>query len=205
VFVTFEGIDGAGKSTQAARLARALGPETLLVREPGGTAAGERVRELLKDPGLELGARAELMLFLAARAELVEQVIRPALAQGRDVVCDRFIDSTVAYQGVARGLGVENVQSLNEIAIDGCLPDRTVLLRVDAALAGDRGAGRGDFGADRFEREGDQFQRRIATAFEELAAADPERFRVVDGGGPEQEVGERVLAALAISGSEAPG
>lgn len=198
MFVTFEGIDGAGKSTQAARLARALGPETLLVREPGGTSAGERIRELLKDPELELSARAELMLFLAARAELVERVIRPALEAGRDVVCDRFIDSTVAYQGAARGLGVEEVEALNAIAIDGCLPDRTVLLRVDPGTAGERGAGRGDYGADRFEREGYEFQRRIATAFDDLAAADTERFAVVDGGGSEREVGERVLAALGV-------
>jgi len=104
VFVTLEGVDGAGKSTQARMLAEALGPETVLLREPGGTVAGERLRELLKDASVELTPRAELMLFCAARAELVDQVISPSLAAGRDVVCDRFVDSTAAYQGGARGI-----------------------------------------------------------------------------------------------------
>jgi dTMP kinase len=198
VFVTFEGIDGAGKSTQARLLAGALGPETILLREPGGTPAGERLREILKDPDLHLHARAELLLFLAARAQLVEEVIRPALESGRDVVCDRFMDSTTAYQGGARGLGIEWAQRLNEEAVAGCLPDRTVLLRVDPELAAGRGAGRGGFGDDRFEREGDGFQAAIAAAFEQLAAADPGRFVVVDGAASEAEVHARVLAGLGV-------
>ena len=128
MFVTLEGIDRSGKTTQAALLAEALGPETLLLREPGGTDAGERIRALLKDPATELDPRAELLLFCAARAELCARLVRPALEQGRDVVCDRFVDSTVAYQGAARGLGTDLVERLNEIAIAGCLPDVTVLL-----------------------------------------------------------------------------
>ena len=122
MFVTLEGIDRSGKTTQAALLAEALGPETLLLREPGGTDVAERIRELLKDPGIELDPRAELLLFCAARAELCARVVRPALEDGRDVVCDRFIDSTVAYQGAARGLGVRMVEGLNEVAIAGCSP-----------------------------------------------------------------------------------
>ena len=117
MFVTLEGVDGAGKSTQARLLAEALGPDTVLLREPGGTPVGERLRDLLKDGSIELTPRAELLLFCAARAELVERVIRPALDAGRDVVCDRFVDSTVAYQGGARGVDATVVGALNEVAI----------------------------------------------------------------------------------------
>ena len=124
MFVTLEGIDRSGKTTQAALLREALGPDTLLLREPGGTEAGERVRDLLKDAELELDARAELLLFCAARAELCSSVIRPALDAGRSVICDRFVDSTAAYQGAARGLGVELVEGLNEIATAGLHPGR---------------------------------------------------------------------------------
>jgi dTMP kinase len=196
MFVSFEGVDGAGKSTQAAMLAAALGEDTVLVREPGGTPAGERIRELLKDPELELAPRAELLLFLAARAELVETVIKPALAAGRDVVCDRFMDSTVAYQGAARGLGEDMVRELNAIAVDGCVPDRTVLLTLGGEVAAARGAERGGWGSDRFEREGDSFHERIAAAFGALAAAEPERILTVDGSGGTEEVHAAVLAAL---------
>jgi dTMP kinase len=199
VFVTFEGIDGAGKSTQARLLADALGPGTLLLREPGGTPAGERVREILKDPELELSPRAELMLFLAARAELVERVIRPAIESGRDVVCDRFCDSTVAYQGVARGLGTGTVRELNEIAVAGCMPDRTVLLRVAPAEAARRGQGRGGFALDRFEREGEGFAAAIGAAFEELAAAEPDRFLAIEAGGSPEQVHEKILTGLGVN------
>ncbi len=199
MFVTLEGVDGAGKSTQARLLAAALGPGTLLLREPGGTAAGERLRELLKDGSLELAPRTELLLFCAARAELVARVIKPALAAGRDVVCDRFVDSTAAYQGGARGIDPALVAALNDAAVDGCMPARTVLLRVDAAGAAGRTAERDGPGVrDRFEREGRAFQERIAAAFERIAAADPGRIAVVDGDGSVEQVHARVRAAVGL-------
>jgi dTMP kinase len=201
MFVTLEGIDRSGKSTQAAMLARALGPRTVALREPGGTEAGERVRELVKDPGIHLDPRAELLLFCAARAELCASVIRPALEAGRDVVCDRFVDSTVAYQGIARGLGAELVELANELAVAGCMPDVTLLIRVDPAEAERRAGGRRDAGeadgTDRFEAEGPQLQRTVAAAYDELAARHPERIVPVDGAGTREEVHDRVLTALA--------
>jgi dTMP kinase len=197
VFVTLEGIDRSGKTTQAGMLAEALGGETMLLREPGGTEAGERMRALLKDASIELDPRAELLLFCAARAELCARVVAPAIEQGRDIVCDRFIDSTVAYQGIARGLGPETVEDLNALAIGGCVPDLTVLLRLDPELAGERGqqrlaAGRSD-GSDRFEGEGIELQRRVAGAYDELARRHPERIEVLDAGGDPDEVHARVL------------
>jgi dTMP kinase len=183
VFITLEGIDRAGKTTQAARLAEALGPGTLLLREPGGTDAGERIRELIKDPGLELVPAAELLLFNAARSQLVNEVIAPALAAGRDVVCDRFIDSTVAYQGVARGLGVKRVEQLARLVVGDCLPELTILLRIDPERAFFRQAEIND----RFESEGLEFQRRIAEAYDELAARHPDRIVIVDA---ERDPGE---------------
>lgn len=200
MFITLEGIDRAGKTTQAKLLARALGEDTLLLREPGGTEAGERMRELLKDPGIELDPRAELLLFCAARAELVARVIRPALAAGGDVICDRFVDSTVAYQGVGRGLGVELVERLNEAAVGDTLPDRTILLRIDPEEAARRGQQRlatgVEDGSDRFEGEGPDFQRAIAIAYDELAKRHSDRFAVVDAGGGVEEVHAEVLAAV---------
>jgi dTMP kinase len=200
VFVTLEGIDRSGKTTQAALLRVALGPETLLLREPGGTEAGERIRDLLKDPAIELDPRAELLLFCAARAELCARVIRPALEAGRDVVCDRFVDSTVAYQGAARGLGVEVVEPLNEVAIAGTDPDVTVLLRIDPERAEARGqqrlaAGAAD-GSDRFEGEGIELQRLVAAAYDELASRHSDRIAVVDAEGSPAEVHERVMQAV---------
>jgi dTMP kinase len=192
VFITLEGIDRSGKTTQAARLAEALGPGTVLLREPGGTPAGERIREMLKDPGLELAPGAELLLFNAARSQLVNEVVAPALEQGRDVVCDRFIDSTVAYQGVARDLGIELVEQLNSLVVGDCIPDVTFLLRVDPEQAADR---RGD-GDDRFEAAGIEFQRRVAAAYDELAARHPERIRVVDASGEPDEVFARIREQL---------
>jgi dTMP kinase len=199
VFVTLEGVDGAGKSTQARMLAEALGPETVLLREPGGTVAGERLRELLKDASVELTPRAELMLFCAARAELVDQVISPSLAAGRDVVCDRFVDSTAAYQGGARGIDPGLVATLNAAAVRGCMPDRTILLRLDTATAVERARERCESPiSDRFEAEGDRFQDRIAAEFDRIAAAEPERFVVVDAAGSVDEVHARVLEALGL-------
>jgi dTMP kinase len=200
VFVTLEGIDRSGKTTQAALLTEALGPETLLLREPGGTDAGEQIRALLKDPATELDPRTELLLFCAARAELCARLVRPALDQGRDVVCDRFVDSTVAYQGAARGLGTEVVERLNEIAVAGCLPDVTVLLRIDPAGAESRGSRRladgGADGLDRFEGQGIEFQRRVAAAYDDLASRHPERIAVVGAEGDVAEVHGRVMEAV---------
>ena len=205
MFITLEGIDRSGKTTQAAMLADALGPGTVTLREPGGTEAGERIRELLKDAALELDPRAELLLFCAARADLCAGVIAPAIAAGRDVVCDRFIDSTAAYQGRARGLGLEMVEGLNAVAIGDCLPDVTVLLRVDPDEALARGQqrladGEAD-GDDRFEAEGPEFQRAVAEAYDELADRHRDRIAVVDAKGEPAEVHERVLAAVREAGS----
>ena len=192
MFVTLEGIDRSGKTTQAARLAEALGPQTILLREPGGTPAGERVRDLLKDPGLELSARAELLLFSAARAQLVADVIGPAREAGRDVVCDRYVDSTVAYQGVARGLGVDPVERLNDLVVADCMPDLTLLLRIDPSRAFDRQTEIDD----RFEAAGIDFQRAVARAYDDLAATHPERIVVIDAQGDPNHVHERILASV---------
>jgi dTMP kinase len=175
LFVTIEGIDRSGKSTQARRLADALGDDALLVREPGGTPAGERIRDLLKDPAIELDPRTEALLFAAARAELVSAVIRPALEAGKIVISDRYLDSSLAYQGHARGLGEEEVRRINEWATAALEPDLTVLLRIDPATAAER-AGE----ADRFEDEGLSLQQRVADAYEQLAAANPARWKAID-------------------------
>jgi dTMP kinase len=191
VFISLEGIDGSGKSTQAKLLAEALGAETLLIREPGGTEAAERIRELLADPAVELDPFAELLLFLAARADLTARVIRPALEAGRHVVADRFADSSVAYQGAARGLGVGETITLTDNASDGLWPDLTILLRVDP----ETGLGRAE-GNDRFESEGLELQRAVAQAYEEIAKIASDRMVVVDGTGSVEEVHERVMEAV---------
>jgi dTMP kinase len=193
VFISLEGIDGSGKTTQAKLLAEALGERTVLVREPGGTAAGERIRQLLKDPSLELEPLAELLLFSAARAALVEQVVGPARDQGRDVVCDRFSDSSVAYQGVARGLGVDRVEEICDLATGGIWPDLTVLLRIEPDRAAQR-IGRRE--ADRFEGEGIELQRLVAEGYEEVARRHPQRVRVIDADGDRDAVHQAVLAEV---------
>ena len=191
MFISFEGIDGSGKSTQARLLVAALGGETVAIREPGGTDAAERIRALLADPSLELEPLAELLLFCAARADLTERVIRPALEAGRDVVSDRFSDSSIAYQGAARGLGVGEVIGLCDTATDGLWPDLTLLLRVDPEV----GLGRAD-GEDRFEAEGLELQRAVAEAYEEIAQIASDRVVVLDGSGTVEEVHERVMDAV---------
>jgi dTMP kinase len=197
VFVTLEGIDRSGKTTQAALLRDALGPGTLLLREPGGTDVGERVRELLKGRDTELDPRAELLLFCAARAQLCASVIRPALEQGGDVICDRFIDSTAAYQGAARGLGVDLVEGVSEIAIAGCMPELTLYLRIEPADAEARGQQRlaagAEDGSDRFEGEGIDLQRAVAAAYDDLATAHPDRIKVIDASGSVEDVHRWVM------------
>jgi dTMP kinase len=192
LFVTFEGIDRSGKTTQAKMLLEALGDEAVGVREPGGTAAGERIRALLKDPDLRLSAPAEALLFAAARAELVAGVVRPALEAGRVVVSDRFLDSSLAYQGSARGLGVAEVERINSFATGDLRPDLTLLLDIDTGAAAARGA----VEDDRFEQEGSGLQQRVAAAYEELVAADPGRWRRIPADRDPAAVHEDVLAAV---------
>lgn len=195
MFISLEGVDGSGKSTQARLLVEALGPETVAIREPGGTDAAERIRELLADPSLELDPFAELLLFSAARADLVSRVIRPALEAGKVVVADRFADSSVAYQGGARGLGTSHVLSLTDTVIDGLWPDLTLLLKVEPEV----GLGRAE-SDDRFEAEGLDLQRAVAEAYEEIAIIARDRVVVIDAGGSVDEVHERVMEAVAAHG-----
>jgi dTMP kinase len=189
VFITFEGIDRSGKTTQARLLAEALGDEAVLVREPGGTPAAERIRELVKSD--ELSPISETLLFSAARSDLIERVIRPALDAGRTVIGDRYVDSTVAYQGGARGLGIERVEELNRWLTGDLWPDITFLLDVDPAMASARS---GEL--DRFEREGESLQRAVAAAYEELAQRHPERYVRLDAARPVEEVHRDVLARV---------
>ena len=190
MFVTLEGLDGVGKSTQARLLAerlRAVGQEVVECREPGGTPLGERVRALLLERGSwSVSDRAETLLFAASRAQLVAEVVRPALARGAWVVCDRYLDSSVAYQGAGRGLGVEAVRAASIFAVDGLLPARTVLLV---------GAVRAAAVADRIEAEDASFHAAVDRGFRAAAADDPERFRIVDADGTIEAVAARVRAA----------
>jgi dTMP kinase len=197
LFVSLEGVDGSGKSTQARLLVEALGGDTVAIREPGGTEAAERIRELLADPAVPLDPMAELMLFLAARADLTERVIRPALEAERHVVADRFSDSSVAYQGAARELGVGEVIGLCETATDGLWPDLTLLLRLDPETGLGRAAGE-----DRFEQEGLALQQAVATAYEEIAIIASDRVVVIDATGSVEEVHERVMGAVRERGRD---
>lgn len=194
MFISLEGLDGSGKTTQARLLGRRLeaeGREVVVTREPGGTALGEEIRALLLHGG-HVAPWAEAALYAASRAQHVEEVIRPALARGAVVVCDRYVDSSVAYQGIARGLGLERVLELNLAAVDGLLPDRTFLLHVGVGDAAARMGGE----LDRIEREGDAFRARVAEAYRTLAARFPERYVVVDGTRAPDEVAEEIHGAL---------
>jgi dTMP kinase len=195
--ISVEGIDGAGKSTLAAGLAaqlRARGADVELLREPGGVASAERIRALVTDPGLRIGARAEALLYAAARAQLVEEALAPALAAGRWAVLDRFLDSSLAYQGGGRELGVAAVRAVNAFGLGGLEPDRTLLLRSAPALARARQRGRG--APDRLEREADAFFARVAAAYDALATAEPARIRVLDATRPPAEVLAAALGAV---------
>ena len=194
MFVTFEGLDGSGKSTQTELLAeaiRGMGREVVTTREPGGTALGEQVRALLLT-GDGIAPWAEAALFAAARAELVELVIAPALERGAVVICDRYLDSSLAYQGGARGLGVEQVLQLNLPAISGRLPDRTFLLEIDP----DESARRVGQNGDRIEREDEQFRRQVAEAYRLLAETFPQRIEAVDGSRPAAEIAKEIFGRV---------
>ena len=197
--ITIEGLDGAGKTTLASGLVAALrerGIDAHALREPGGVALAERVRAVVKDPELRVGARAEALLYAAARAQLVEEAVRPMLDAGAWVVLDRFLDSSLAYQGAGRGLGIDAVRAINLFGTGGLQPDRTLLLRIDPVQGRARQAGRGE-APDRLEREADAFFRTIATAYDELAAAEPERIRVLDATLPPAAVLSGALDAMA--------
>jgi dTMP kinase len=197
--ITIEGIDGAGKSTLAAALLDALkarGLDVMLLREPGGVPAAERIRELVIDPDLHVTARTEALLYAAARAQLVEEAIEPLLRVGKWLLLDRFIDSSLAYQGGGRELGIDSVRAINEFAIRTARPDRTLLLTVDADLGRSRSRSRAGR-PDRLEREQDDFFDRTAAAYLELASEDPDRIRRIDAIRPADEVLAAALEALA--------
>jgi dTMP kinase len=194
MFISFEGVDGSGKTTQVALLADSLreeGRDVVATREPGGTPAGERIRELLLEGG-EIAPWTEAALFAAARAQLVDEVIRPALARGADVICDRYIDSSLAYQGIARGLGVERVLELNLLATSGLLPDRTFFLAIEPEDT----AGRKDAEPDRIEREGEEFAAIVDQGYRELAAIFAKRVVTIDATMPASDISREVRGQL---------
>ena len=196
--ITIEGLDGAGKSTLAKALASELerrGMRVALLREPGGVTLSERIRELVKDATLEVGGRAEALLYAAARAELVQERIAPLLDEGALVLLDRFVDSSLAYQGAGRELGIEQVRQINLFATAGLSPDRTLLLRVAPATGRARQDGRGEE-PDRLEREGERFFEAIARAYEELARDEPARIRTIDAEQPPKRVLEQALSEI---------
>jgi dTMP kinase len=196
MFVTFEGLDGSGKSTQAELLRARLeadGVDIVSTREPGGTELGERLRDLVLHGG-HVGPWAEALIYVAARAQLVDEVIRPALDRGAYVICDRYLDSSVAYQGVARGLGLDRMFDLNLAAIGGLVPDRTYLLELDPGQV----ASRIRRHHDRLEREGDDFRERAAAGYRELAQRFPERIVVLDATRPVDELAEEVYGSLRV-------
>ncbi len=194
MFVTFEGLDGSGKTTQVALLAESLreeGVEVVATREPGGTPLGEKVRDLVLH-GDHVAPWAEAALYAASRAQHVEEVIRPALDRGATVVCDRYVDSSVAYQGVGRGLGLDEVLALNLVVVGGLLPDRTVLVEIDPETAAERVGSSGD----RIERDGVGLWRRVADGYRALAEGDPGRYVVVDGRRPVADVAQEIRDRL---------
>lgn len=202
LFITVEGIDGCGKSTQAELIAHALeaaGHDVLRLREPGGVKISEQIRAILLDPANgEMGDVCELLLYEAARAQLVHQVIRPALAAGKTVICDRFYDSTTAYQAFADGLDRGMVSQANELAVDGCRPDLTLVFDLPVEDALRRRSGRE--AEDRLELKGLEFQERVAAGFRAVAADEPDRVKLIDAGGSIAEVFSSVVAELRSAG-----
>jgi dTMP kinase len=196
MFISFEGLDGSGKSTQADLLRSRLdadGLEVISTREPGGTELGEKIRDLVLHGG-DVTPWAEALLYAAARAQHVEIVIRPALERGASVICDRYLDSSVAYQGVGRELGLDRVLDLNLAAVGGLLPDRTFLLALEVAEIGSRL----DREHDRLERESEAFHARAAAGYRELSARFPERIVVLDAKRPADDLAEEVYGALRV-------
>ena len=191
MLITVEGLDGAGKTTLITALARKL--KATVLREPGGVELSERIRELVADPGLHVDPRAEALLYAAARAQLVAEKLQPLLDAGETVLLDRFVDSSLAYQGGGRELGVEEIRALNAFGTGGLTPDRTLLLRIDPAVGRARIA---DRDADRLEQAGEAFFAAVAAAYDELAAAEPERIAVIEADRPPDRVLADALAAL---------
>lgn len=202
-FITFEGPEGGGKTTHARELAerlRAGGRRVVLTREPGGTPLAERIRDMVRnEEGDPPVPRSELLLFLAARAQVVARTIRPALERGEWVVCDRYCDSTFAYQGYGRGLGLDELRRLNDFATGGLMPDLTILLDVPPDVGRERLALRAAetaIGADRIERAGAEFHRRLREGFLELARREPGRFVLIDSSKAREEVSRLVMEAV---------
>jgi dTMP kinase len=193
--ITIEGLDGAGKTTLSQGLAERL-PGARLLREPGGVELSERIRELVKDPALEVDPRAEALLYAAARAQLVASLVRPLLDDGVTVLLDRFVDSSLAYQGAGRELGIEAVRAINDFGTGGLVPDVTLLLRIDPAAGRARQEERGE-APDRLELERRPFFEAIARAYDELAAAEPQRIHVLDAGAAPEAVLAAALEAIA--------
>jgi dTMP kinase len=187
--IAVEGIDGAGKTTLAEGIAAAL-PDVIVLREPGGAVLSERIRELVTDPALEVDPRAEALLYAAARAQLVSEKLLPLLAAGRDVILDRFVDSSLAYQGAGRGLGVQEIAELNRFATNGLVADLTLYLRVDPAVGAARRSG-----VDRLEQAGEPFFSAVVAAYDALAAQERDRYVVLDGTDPPDVV---LAAALTV-------
>ena len=202
-FISFEGSEGCGKSTQISRLKERLvdiGHEVILTREPGGTAAGEVIRDLLKHApeGEGLTPEAELLLFTASRAQLVREVIEPALRRGTWVLADRFLDSTTVYQGLARALDSGAVAAINSFAVGATVPDLTLLLDLSVAESRARIASRDTGNGDRMEREPDQFFETVRAGYLELARSEPQRIRTIDAARPVEEIGRDIAQILGI-------
>jgi dTMP kinase len=206
--ITIEGLDGAGKTTLAHALQHELaarstgGPAVELLREPGGVEVSERIRALVKDPTLQVLPRTEVLLYAAARAQLVEERVQPLLREGAVVLLDRFVDSSLAYQGAGRALGIEQVRAINLFATGDLVPDRTLLLRIapGEGRARQRERARRHEGArepDRLEREGEDFYAQVAAAYDQLAREEPQRIRVIDAAAAAEQVLADALAALA--------